>query len=455
MCLRVWAVIIGVAVLALVGAPPNVFAGAQGELPRRPLLGVAMGPVPEDVRRAGNLAADEGVSVLDVVPGSSAEAGGLRRGDVLLSINGQRVGTPAQVGQAVARAKTGDELSLEILRERNRTTVKLPLKERPREQDPAFDVLYGHVTSRGARLRTVVTRPKRAGKHPALLLIQGLGCFSVDNPPPGDPYRRILYDFARNGWVTMRVDKPGTGDSEGGPCPDTDFETSLDGFRQALKALKADPAVDADNVFIFGHSMGGVMGPILAGETPVKGLAVYGTVLKSWYEYTLENLRRQLQLAGADFADVDRRVRLEARALHHLYAEGKSLADVAALGPEHRAWVEESAQQGRYLFGVHYTFFQQLAGKNLADYWQRVDAGVLSLWGRGDFVSTQEDHAWIAEIVNRARPGRAVHRVLDLDHGFNRAASQGAGFQRRGQPADFDPIIITTIREWANGVKGS
>jgi len=43
--------------------------------------------------------------------------------------------------------------------------------------------------------------------------------------------------------------------------------------------------VDQDNVFIVGHSMGGVFAPILAAEFPVKGIAVYGTVVKTWTEY--------------------------------------------------------------------------------------------------------------------------------------------------------------------------
>ena len=45
-------------------------------------------------------------------------------------------------------------------------------------------------------------------------------------------------------------------------------------------------------MFIFGHSMGGVFGPILASEIPIRGIAVYGTVAKTWTEYCLENWRR-------------------------------------------------------------------------------------------------------------------------------------------------------------------
>ena len=106
--------------------------------------------------------------------------------------------------------------------------------------------------------------------------------------------------------MTLRVDKPGCGDSEGGPARDVDFDTELDGYRQALKMLKARSDVDPDHVFIFGHSMGGVMAPLLAAEIPVQGMIVYGTIARTWSEYMLENIRRQMELADADPSAIDR-----------------------------------------------------------------------------------------------------------------------------------------------------
>ena len=72
----------------------------------------------------------------------------------------------------------------------------------------------------------------------------------------------MLADIAKSGYVTMRVEKPGVGDSEGGPFADLDYNTEIDIYRQALKQLKAQPEVDNDNVFICGHSMGGAVGVI-------------------------------------------------------------------------------------------------------------------------------------------------------------------------------------------------
>ncbi len=82
-----------------------------------------------------------------------------------------------------------------------------------------------------------------------MFLIQGIGLASIDNPVgPLSSYKTIIDDFTRHGFVTLRVDKPGCGDSEGGPARDVDFDTELDGYRQALKMLKARKAMSTPTV---------------------------------------------------------------------------------------------------------------------------------------------------------------------------------------------------------------
>ena len=179
------------------------------------------------------------------------------------------------------------------------------LAEWPREEGTdRYRVEYGDVASRAGRLRTIAFVPKTPaakGRYPALLILQGLGMATLDNPRPGEPvekpvgtavYRTIAAGAADAGFVALRVDKAGCGDSQG-DAPALDFLGELDGYRAALKALKARPDVDPDRVFLFGHSMGGIFAPILAGETPVRGVAAYGSVFKTWFEYMLENRRRQ------------------------------------------------------------------------------------------------------------------------------------------------------------------
>jgi pimeloyl-ACP methyl ester carboxylesterase len=320
------------------------------------------------------------------------------------------------------------------------------------EKSEAYDVIYGAVPSRGGRLRTIVTRPKGEGKRPALFLIQGIGLASVDNPVgPLSSYKTIIDDFTRHGFITLRVDKPGCGDSEGGPSRDVDFDTDLDGYRQALKMLRARADVDADRVFIFGHSMGGVMAPLLATDAPVRGIIVYGTIARTWTEYWLENIRRQMELADTDPADIDRNVRAEAAITTYLYAEKKSPKEIIERYPNLRERLEQTITEDRYFFDRSLTFFRQLADKNLGAAWESFGGRALAIWGKADFVSNEDDHALIARIVNRDHPGHGTFVSMDgIDHGFNRAGSPRASFERgqASEPGEFNPAILDICRTW-------
>jgi pimeloyl-ACP methyl ester carboxylesterase len=255
-----------------------------------------------------------------------------------------------------------------------------------------------------------------------LFLIQGIGLASIDNGVgPLSPYRIIIDHFARRGFVTLRVDKAGVGDSEGGIARDVDFDTELDGYRQALKMMKARGDVDSDRTLIFGHSMGGVMAPLLATEIPVRGIIVYGTIARTWTEYLLENTRRQRELADDDPSAIHRDLRTDAALLTHLFIERSAPRDIATHYPYLRERLEQTITEDNYFIDRSLTFYRQLANKNLGAAWESFGGHALAIWGKADFVSNEDDHALIARIVNRDHPGQGTFLAMDgIDHGFNR-----------------------------------
>ena len=424
------------------------------DLARRGFFGAAIRLMTSGEREKQKLKDENSVIVDRVSPDSSAALAGLQPGDILISLDGKAIASPSQFIEALATRRPGETLTIVLMREGEEKTTRAALKLLPPETSDAYRVIYGSVISRGKRLRTIVTRPNDDRRHPALLVIQGLGSFSIESSPgsPG-PYARIIDEFARRGFVTMRVDKPGQGDSEGGPTRDMDFETELDGYRQALMALKGLEFVDPDKVIIFGHSMGGVMGPLLGAEIPVKGIAAYGTAARTWHEYTQENVRRQMALGGSDFAEIDRTLRKEAD-IDHYIKEGLSPTEIVVQHPELKEQVEERYAEGKYHAATHYEYFRQLAAKNLAEAWEKFGGPTLAAWGKADFISGEEDHALIARIINRAHPGHGVFLALDgIDHGFNRASSQDDSFKNFRKPdREYNPVFLDALRDWASKV---
>ena len=430
----------------------------DGELKRRGFLGVRIGPVAPEIRKTLELEPGAGLAVMDVVAGSSAE-GTFKAGDVVVNLDGQPVQTAMGFVRQLSKRKAGDVLKIAYIRDGKRADAELALKESPRETSDSYDVSYGAVNSKAGRLRTIIAKPKdkaQGGKRPALMLLQGIGMFTMEKATGGfEAYPAIVEDFAKRGFVVMRVDKPGCGDSEGGPIQDVDFETQLDGFRQALKALKADPDVDPDKILLFGHSMGGLWAPVLAQEIPVYGIAVYGTAVEPWGDYLIENKRRQLGLAQAPEAEIDTVIKDEIAGMKLILQDKLSPEQAAAKQPDLENWVRATWQDGKYYSGCNYQFFQQLSEIRPEKLWEKFQGHVLAVWGQADFVGPGADHKRIAEIVDRAHPGHGKFVALEnSDHGFFEAKTLEDSFQRHGAPAKFNPAIIAELRKWSESLKG-
>jgi putative serine protease PepD len=108
---------------------------------RRPKLGI----VPRDVESLGDqvrLPVSDGVLIWSVQPGGSAANAGLRGlvqtedgdvelGDIIVAVNGEKVGNNDDLAKTLDKYKVGETVSIEIIRRGRRTTVPVQLSEAP------------------------------------------------------------------------------------------------------------------------------------------------------------------------------------------------------------------------------------------------------------------------------------------------------------------------------------
>ena len=83
------------------------------------------------------------VRISSVLPGSPAEAGGLRRGDLLIELNGQQVGSPSGVVSIVHGQSVGDRLTVRLSREGQRRSVTVTLVAAPGSTDEILRSFVG------------------------------------------------------------------------------------------------------------------------------------------------------------------------------------------------------------------------------------------------------------------------------------------------------------------------
>jgi serine protease Do len=97
-------------------------------------LGVMIQTVDETLAAALDLESTDGVLVSDVIEDSPAEAAGLQRGDLILSVNGRGVDSPAQFTRRIRRVDAGEAAELELIRKGQRMTVTATLEEAPEDE---------------------------------------------------------------------------------------------------------------------------------------------------------------------------------------------------------------------------------------------------------------------------------------------------------------------------------
>jgi photosystem II stability/assembly factor-like uncharacterized protein/pimeloyl-ACP methyl ester carboxylesterase len=424
-------------------------AGADQALPRRAgALGVLLDP-----QAVGKL------MVREVVPGLPADRAGVKADDVLVAIAGQRLPARELLGEAMRSLRGGQTVPLEVKRGDATITLQLTLSD-ARESVEGSTLRYASVTHPdGYRLRTIITEPTAStrakdGKLPAFLYVQGIYCDTIDRPNAPDAVdTRIIHAMAKAGFITMRVDKPGIGDSEGPNCSEIDFTTELQGFQAALRELVSLPNVDPERIYVFGHSMGGVIAPYLSAETPVRGMMVYGTLARTWFEYQLENTRRQSELEGVSPAEVSARVQAEARTSAMILIEKKTLGDVWERWPELRVPTQGVMYDETHMSTRHMRFFHELQDLNLADAWAKSRGAVLSIWGEFDWVTSKDDHQRIVDIVNERQAGAGSLLVMPrADHAFTKHRTIFASRTMMGQ-GEWDADLITRMLEWIDALE--
>jgi hypothetical protein len=96
--------------------PPTLKSPATPTAPGQ--LGVYASPVTPTVVKSFGLPGTNGVLVLGPVPGSNAERDGMLAGDIILSIDGKPVNTPAELTAISSRMQPGSQVPLRVWRYR-------------------------------------------------------------------------------------------------------------------------------------------------------------------------------------------------------------------------------------------------------------------------------------------------------------------------------------------------
>lgn len=425
------------------------------ELKRRGMLGVMLAPVNDEVKERLKLADANGVLISSTIPDSAAAKAGLMANDVIVRINDDPIDSVPTLISMLRKYGAGDTMKVIVIREGKETPADLSMLPRPQEQSADYDIVYDFAGDAGKRVRTIITKPKKEGKNPAVLFIQGLAPNSVELAmPQPHPYKNIINELTKAGFVTMRVDRPGTGDSEGLDVQETTFPDDVTAFRAGLKKLKTYEYVDGANVFVFSHSSGGAIAPLLA-DQGVKGIATFAAFARPWNEHiTDQSLRRwKLELLKED--EIKANLEKEKTIANELFVNKRSPKEIIEAHPDLKEYLGQYVQGENMIYGMHYKYLRQLAGLDLDGAWSKVSVPVLAMWGEADYAASKADSELIAASVNKKAPGKGKFVSLPgTDHSYAKSEDQEESFLA-GPGGNFNPIVMETLVKWLKEQMGS
>jgi uncharacterized protein len=277
--------------------------------------------------------------------------------------------------------------------------------------------------------------PREPGRRPAVVLLGGSGPNDRDETiGRNKPFRDLAWGLASAGVTVVRFDKV-TFARKSALADLSDFTATDEYVPDAVAAvhlLRQHPAVDADRVFVLGHSLGGTVAPrVAAAEPSVAGLVIMAGGAQPLHWAAVRQIRYIASLdpetAAASQGAVEA-ITLQAR-----------LVDSPGLS--------RSTPASELPFGVPAAYWLDLRGYDPAAVAAAAGKPVLLLQGGRDYQATVADDLarWRAGLAGR--PDVSI-RVYDAD---NHLFFPGAG---PSGPAEYeaaqhvDPEVVTDIASW-------
>lgn len=229
-----------------------------------------------------------------------------------------------------------------------------------------------------------LTLPKEEGPLPAVVLVHGSGPNDRDETIGANrPFRDLAWGLASRGVVVLRYDKRTRAHGSRIP-PDIGLDDEVvEDALAAIGLIRNRPEVDAERVFLVGHSLGGMLAPEIGRrDGALAGIAILAAPARPFFQV----LTGQLEyLAGLE-PDPASQARAQ---LDSILATVRKVAS-------------GEAEEGRAVLGAPPAYWRELAAVQPVEVAEGLRARLLVLQGGRDYQSTREDFSvWVEALGGR------------------------------------------------------
>jgi dienelactone hydrolase len=293
------------------------------------------------------------------------------------------------------------------------------------------------------KLPGTLTLPNGKGPFPALVLVHGSGPGDQDETiGPNKPFKDLAWGLATQGIAVLRYVKRtkqyGAESMQSG-VPFTVKDETIDDGDAAVALLASRPDVDRKQIYVLGHSLGGMLAPRIAtGDKQVAGIILLAGTARPLEDVIIDQLRYIASLPGPAGEAVKKQVQAAEQA--------KAQIESPALKPDSTVELLGTRIPGSY--------FLDLRNYHPAELAAQLKIPILVLQGGRDYQVTSADYdLWKAAL---AKDPRATLKFYPgLTHLFMSAKGSGPGTpQDYAVAGHVSPEVVQDIAQWvkSNGL---
>ncbi|KHF41700.1 hypothetical protein LQ50_03085 [Halalkalibacter okhensis] len=288
-------------------------------------------------------------------------------------------------------------------------------------------------------LGATLTLPEEyVGRLPAVVLVQGSGPSDRDSAVYSyKPFRDIAWGLAEQGIAVLRYDKRtytyGSEMSQEEIAEFTVYEETVEDAILAADLLKKDPRIDANHVYVIGHSLGGMLAPrIEATGGEFAGLIIMAGSPRSLWEIIYDQNMALLALEKeSDRQEPKKQIEEE-------YEKAMRLESFS-----------EEEIKDKTIFGIPAFYFKGLESYDPKELLSKIEKPLLILQGEDDIqVYLEKDFALYEDLL-KDRENATLISYPGLNHFFIRYEGEKKGtIDEYQHPGVVHPDVISDMARW-------
>jgi hypothetical protein len=287
------------------------------------------------------------------------------------------------------------------------------------------------VASGKYNLPAMLTIPKDSAKVPVVIFVHGSGPADMDESVGAQkPFKDIAAGLGSKGIATLRyVKRTVLYGNEFNKAFTTKEEVTDDALAM-IEFAKTIPEVDPQQIYVFGHSLGGMLAPRIAMLNPdLKGIILAAAPAKKLQDISIEQ-NNYLYSLGKDTTKAGKEGL--ANALKELNF-AKTITD-------------KSLTADSLVLGLPAAYWADLNDMNQVDLAKKLKMRTFIIQGGNDFqVATQDFNLWVAGLKGKKNVDSKLYPMLN--HLFSFSSEKG-NISQYQEPLHVDQPVIDDLVSW-------